>query len=576
MCGIAGFSALPGAGADAGRLAALMASHLRHRGPHGTWVEGSAEFALGMTRLAIVDPGSRHEPFRGEAGSSLFAMNGEIHNYRELREGLPSHEFLTETDTEVVGHHLEETGWEGIGALRDDFALAWWDGRTRSGLLARDRLGVRPLYYAATPDGLAFCSELRPLLLACPSLRILDVFAMDRYLESRFVPSPNTAFAGVNKVSPGEIVFFSNGRRTSAALIPFSAPEIGSAIQPIEAVEEVRLRFAEAIRVRIPDTVPFAVLLSGGLDSSYIAAVATGTFGRPIRVISIGYPPADDPQGLSEHQAAEHVGRILGADREVLMATPQAFRQAAIEFSESLDEPIADAPSVLLSAALEAARENVRVVLAGEGADELFGGYALYRTYRDRPNSYPGMGVLLERSQRAKFLMPESLEDRAPRSLPTDTSDPNSMLELDLRGWLCDNLLIRADRAAMRSSIEVRVPYLDINLATYAASLPFALKVTETTDKMVLRRAAGNLLPAAVASRPKAGFPLPLGAWLRGPLREWALDLCSSLSRREGIRTDGTTRFVNSYFAGPGDRHADHVMWALVALELFFRTQLDD
>lgn len=531
MCGIAGFIAGHGA-ANATALAPMLA-RIAHRGPdgQGTFVEGPA--ALGHCRLAIIDLEGGAQPLYSEDKNLVVVFNGEIYNYRALTAELTAlgHTFATRTDTEVLLHGWEQWGRELLPRLRGMFAFALWDRRAGVLFCARDMFGIKPLYYCRCADGtLLFASEIKAFLDHPSFAKRLNTAQLPLYLSCQYSPGRDTFFAGVQKLLPGHFLEFSDGivrttRWVQPAFLPGDAP-----VSPAE-IEEVLRGSAAAHKVA---DVEVAGFLSGGVDSAYLTALA-----RPARTYTISYA---EPK-YDESFPARALARSLGVRNRVRRISPGEFWDAVPAVQYHMDEPLADAAAVALYFLNREAAKDVKVVLSGEGADELFGGYNIYRdpfTARWYDCLPPARGVnfLVRRgmSLEERYFGPTALfNEREKRRLLADYAgdgdpmflteaiwdateglDPvTRMQQVDLNLWLAGDILLKADKMSMAHSLELRVPFLDREVWALAAALPAAAKADARTTKIALRRAAARTLPAASAARKKLGFPVPVRDWLR-------------------------------------------------------------
>ena len=537
MCGIAGFIAGHGA-ANAAALAPMLA-RIAHRGPdgQGTFVEGPA--ALGHCRLAIIDLEGGAQPLYSEDKNLVVVFNGEIYNYRALTAELTAlgHTFATRTDTEVLLHGWEQWGRELLPRLRGMFAFALWDRRAGVLFCARDMFGIKPLYYCRCADGtLLFASEIKAFLDHPSFAKRLNTAQLPLYLSCQYSPGRDTFFAGVQKLLPGHFLEFSDGivrttRWVQPAFLPGDAP-----VSPAE-IEEVLRDSAAAHKVA---DVEVAGFLSGGVDSAYLTALA-----RPARTYTISYA---EPK-YDESFPARALARSLGVRNRVRRISPGEFWDAVPAVQYHMDEPLADAAAVALYFLNREAAKDVKVVLSGEGADELFGGYNIYRDpftarWYDRlpPWLRAGLGAaasLLPPARGVNFLVRRgmSLEERyfGPTALfnerekrrlladyagdgdpmflteaiwdATEGLDPvTRMQQVDLNLWLAGDILLKADKMSMAHSLELRVPFLDREVWALAAALPAAAKADARTTKIALRRAAARTLPAASAARKKLGL----------------------------------------------------------------------
>ena len=545
MCGIAGF--ISPARADAAALVPMLA-RIAHRGPdgQGTFVEGPA--ALGHCRLAIIDLQGGAQPLYSEDKNFVVVFNGEIYNYRELTAELTAlgHTFATRTDTEVLLHGWEQWGRELLPRLRGMFAFALWDRRAQVLFCARDMFGIKPLYYCRCADGtLLFASEIKAFLDHPSFEKQLNTAQLPLYLSCQYSPGRDTFFAGVQKLLPGHFLEFSEGIvRTTRWVQPAFLP--GDTPPAPDELEAVLRQSAEAHKIA---DVEVAGFLSGGVDSAYLTASA-----RPARTYTISYA---EPK-YDESFPARALARNLGLRNRVRCISPGEFWDAVPAVQYHMDEPMADAAAVALYFLNREAARDVKVVLSGEGADELFGGYNIYRDpftarwYNRLPPWLrsglgaaasllppgPGVNFLVRRglSLEERYFGPTALltEREKRRLLPgyegdgdpvcltesiwdmTEDQDPvTRMQQVDLQLWLAGDILLKADKMSMAHSLELRVPYLDKEVFALAAALPAAAKANARMTKIALRQAAARTLPPAAAARKKLGFPVPVRDWLR-------------------------------------------------------------
>ena len=545
MCGIAGL--ISPARADAAALAPMLA-RIAHRGPdgQGTFVEGPA--ALGHCRLAIIDLQGGAQPLYSEDKNFVVVFNGEIYNYCELTAELTAlgHTFTTRTDTEVLLHGWEQWGRELLPRLRGMFAFALWDRRAQVLFCARDMFGIKPLYYCRCADGtLLFASEIKAFLDHPSFEKQLNTAQLPLYLSCQYSPGRDTFFAGVQKLLPGHFLEFSEGIvRTTRWVQPAFLP--GDTPPAPDELEAVLRQSAEAHKIA---DVEVAGFLSGGVDSAYLTALA-----RPARTYTISYA---EPK-YDESFPARALARNLGLRNRVRCISPGEFWDAVPAVQYHMDEPMADAAAVALYFLNREAARDVKVVLSGEGADELFGGYNIYRDpftarwYNRLPPWLrgglgaaasllppgPGVNFLVRRglSLEERYFGPTALltEREKRRLLPgyegdgdpvcltesswdmTEDQDPvTRMQQVDLQLWLAGDILLKADKMSMAHSLELRVPYLDKEVFALAAALPATAKANARMTKIALRQAAARTLPPSAAARKKLGFPVPVRDWLR-------------------------------------------------------------
>jgi asparagine synthase (glutamine-hydrolysing) len=535
VCGILGIvGPAPPAALDAVEL-------MRHRGPDGDGRYARGPVRLAMRRLAIIDLATGDQPVANEAGDVVAVVNGELYNYRELRAELVSqgHVFRGEGDVEIVPHLYEEHGEAFVERLRGMFAVALWDEKRGRLVLARDRFGIKPLYVAELEGSLAFASELRPLL-ALGAGGGEDAEALAGYLALGWVSGEATGLAGVRRLLPGRVLVWEDGRARERR---YWEPE-----PPRAAPLEETLRKAVSLHLR--SDVPLAVLLSGGLDSSLVAALASAELDEPLRTFSVGFADAE----LDERAPARAVAEALGTRHEELVVET-AIADDLPEIAASLEQPLADGAAIPLWYLCQAVAGEVKVALAGDGGDEVFGGYSRYawdaRAARLGPLRAlaPLLGRLPHGSgrkdvvRRAAKLLRHAGKNEAERyfawfagggrsawferlfaEAPAGLSPLGRLQYVDLHAMLADNLVLKADKLSMAHSLELRVPFLDHEVVRAGLFLPDREKVRGVRTKVAIRRLVAARLPAEIARRPKQGFDVPLDRWLRGELRDLAGD----------------------------------------------------
>ena len=589
MCGIAGFLRLDGAPAEEARLARMLAS-LVHRGPddEGRYVSGPV--ALGTRRLAIIDVAGGRQPLSNEGGDVWAALNGEIYNYRELRAELEAtgHRFATGSDTETLVHLYEEHGDAFLTRLNGMFGLALWDARRRRLLLARDRVGIKPLYYRADPRELAFASEPKALLGAAGGSSEIDLAAARDYLQLGYVPAPAAIFQGMRKLLPGHAAILEAGRLDVRCYwtIPDETPS-GEAFE--EKVGRFQALFRDAIALQMRSDVPYGAFLSGGIDSSAVVGTMAGLSAEPVRTFSIGFAAS---RRYDELPWARLVAKRFGTRHEEFVVEPRVFDLLA-EMAFYFDEPFSDAAFVPTFVLAGLTRQSVKVALSGDGGDELFAGYDRYRSeaLADATAWIPALvrrGVLapllralpLPADWRAADWVRQAVKKLELLDLPADEryvghfllwnsadweavqgealrevdtpdvaqrylsvmNEPrhagflNRRLVFDQRTWLPDQMLTKVDRASMARGLEVRVPFLDHRIVEFAARLSQRDRFRFLELKRFLKSAFRVLLPEELLRRPKHGFEVPIDEWLRGPLREFLRDhLAPERLRAHGV-----------------------------------------
>jgi asparagine synthase (glutamine-hydrolysing) len=627
MCGIAGFADSPAPNDLGGperleadtRLVRAMCAVIRHRGPDDEGFHVEPGIGLGMRRLSIIDLRTGHQPIGSEDGAVQVVFNGEIYNFRQLRAELEraGHRFSTTSDTEVIVHGYEQWGRGVFERLRGMFGVALWDGRARMLWLARDRAGIKPLYYVEHRGRLFYGSELKSLLAADIVERAIDPAAVAHYLAFLYTPADRAIFRGVRKLPPGHLLCWRDGR---AAVSPFWRPPTNEVAvrDEREAEEQLLELLRDAVRSHLVSDVPLGAFLSGGIDSSLVVALMAEASARPVQTFSIGF---DEP-AYDELEAARVVAAHIGAEHHEFVVRPDAL--AIVDRIVShFDEPFADASAIPTWYVSELARRHVTVVLSGDGGDELFAGYDWYvphprvaqfdtwpmpgkrtlarlaaRTLpygargrrflghvaRDEDDRYIDSVSFFGPEDRRALLHPsfaggggETPEDglRARLARVRHLPRVSRMMHADFGAYLPEDVLTKVDRMSMAHSIESRVPLLDHPLVEFALRLPLALKLRDGHRKYLLKRVASRLLPDAVLRRRKQGFGVPLGIWFRGGLRDAFQDvLLSARAQQRGyFSTREVRRLLDEHLTGRRDH--DLRLWQLFMFELWHRAYLD-
>ena len=630
MCGVAGQVRSEG-GAVPRMLVDAMCAAMRHRGPDSQGIYVDDGVGLGVQRLRIIDLVSGDQPIFNEDKSIAVIQNGEIYNYRELRAALEKagHRFGTQSDTEVIVHLYEEHGLDFVEALHGMFALALWDGRRRRLVLARDRIGKKPLFYAHRDGTLTFASELNALLEDPTVPRALDYEALDAYLALGWVPGPSSAFAAVRKLPPAHILVWDDGR---VRLERYWELRYGPKRESGPDVEEeLRERIRAAVRRRLIADVPLGAFLSGGIDSSAVVAAMAEASSGPVKTFSIGFTT----DRYNELPKARLVAQAFGTDHHELVVTPDAVALLP-KLVRQYGEPFAD-PSALASFYVaEMARREVTVALNGDGGDESFGGYTRYvansllrvadvapakvRTaVRKLGRHLPATSRVdswtarTRRLSAAFALEPQArygayvadisgfsgLGTAAPSDIYTDEfraqvgessardvvgrvwsgslngSFLDRMLRTDVLTYLPDDLLVKMDIATMAYSLEARSPLLDHELMEFAAQLPADFKVKRGQKKVGFRRALRGWIPDTVLDAPKRGFNLPLEDWFRGELQGYAREvlLDPRTTERNYFRRAAVERLLDEHLDSVRDNSGK--LWNLLVFELWHRQAVD-
>ncbi|MGD0513529.1 MAG: asparagine synthase (glutamine-hydrolyzing) [Terriglobales bacterium] len=621
MCGIAGVVDAQGGGVQAATIRRMCESII-HRGPddEGIFVKDGA--GLGVRRLSVIDVAGGHQPVFNEDKTIWVAFNGEIYNFPELRRDLEKrgHHFYTHSDTEVIVHLYEEMGSNCVQKLRGMFAFAVWDTRRRRLLLARDRLGVKPLHYAFADGRLFFASEIKSILAVAPELATVDQRALWRYMYFGYIPDPATAFLAIQKLGPGHVLEFEAGKVNTYKY--WELPEYGThpPIGEEECLQELEQRLTEAVRIRLIAEVPLGALLSGGTDSSTMVALMARASARPVKTFSVGFRHAD----FNEAPYARLVAERFGTEHHELILEPDVV-ESVEDLTHSLEEPFGDSsllPSYFVS---RLARQHVTVALSGDGGDEIFAGYERYQIHLQRrnfnwipqwvghayrehlhsrlPSSVPGRnlaysvslpwreryleGISLQPFDREMALLSDDFRAAAVGGIDPLSSfrqyldeaparDPLSrVLYLDTKTYLPGDILTKVDRMSMLASLEVRVPILDHLFVEWVTGLPSEWKMRGTQRKYIFTKLAERVgVPKKVFDRPKQGFALPLCHWMRNELKDLIMSslLDSSTIQRGYFNRQGIQRLLEEHFGGRRD-HSPRI-WRFFMFELWQRNFL--
>jgi asparagine synthase (glutamine-hydrolysing) len=622
MCGIAGIADVSGRPVDRTLLQAMITAQA-HRGPDGEAVVCRGAVGLGHRRLAIIDLSTGDQPMSSDDGRVWIVFNGEIYNFRELRRELEAAgaRFRTQSDTEVILRAYEADGPACVSRLRGMFAFAILDERTRRLVLARDRVGIKPLVYSWDGRRLLFASEIKAIVEDASVARDIDPDALVEYLTYHYVPAPRTIFASVRKLPPASLL-----------VLPLDggAPEISRywrlrfapdpRIAEGEWIERLGAQLSDAVRSHMVSDVPIGAFLSGGVDSSTVVALMAEASPSPIRTFSIGFDEAD----FDELRFARQVAARYGTDHYELVVKPAAL-DVLPKLAWHLDEPFADSSAIPTYYVAKITREHVTVALSGDGGDESFAGYRRYaqamalaarmdrspaRLARPllrltsrllpigaRGQAWTGLfgaGSLERYARLVTHERPETLR----RALSGDWAsvaervsalasferliatvgalDPVSTLQhIDIETYLPDDILAKVDRTSMAVSLESRVPLLDHRLLEFVATIPSSLKLNHGAGKYILKRAMSSRLPSEILTRRKMGFGVPLGAWFRGELRDMAHDLLlDPRTRQRGIfRPSWVEGLLHTHETGRRDCSAR--LWAMLCLELWMRRWAD-
>jgi asparagine synthase (glutamine-hydrolysing) len=627
MCGIAGKIAVRtnAPDIDAGVVRGMM-SLISHRGPDDDGIYTDRRAVLGHRRLSIIDLGTGKQPISNEDGTVWIVYNGEIYNFPELRKQLLArgHIFKTHTDTEVIVHLYEDYGEGCVNFLRGMFAFALWDARNKKLLLARDRVGIKPLYYVEDHGSLLFASEVKAFR-ADPSLALeLNPQAIHTFLTFLYVPGSETLFRNVQKLEPGHYLIAKDGHVEVTRYwdLKFTAPESNGHFR--EAVEELRTMLRETVRDHMISDVPVGVLLSGGVDSTALLSFAVHETRKKVSTFTIGF---EGQQFADERPYARLAAQTFSSEHYEMTITADNFRDFLPKYVWHMEEPVCEPPAVALHYVTKLASAHVKVLLSGEGGDEAFAGYQNYRNIlwleRLRRAGQPwtalaagvfrGLGQMNRpRWQKYSAMLQVSLRDYyygrtalpssffnanrqalyapsfastiAPtesqsrmRELFAQVSDQpvlNQMLYVDAKTWLPDDLLVKADKISMANSLEVRVPLLDHKVLEFAASLPVNYKVRGFTTKHILKEAFRGEIPQRILDRKKTGFPVPVDSWINHQLKGYVDEVL--LDRTTLERGYFEKDFIRGLLTDEQERQAHTAeIFSLLTLELWHRQFLD-
>jgi asparagine synthase (glutamine-hydrolysing) len=629
MCGITGWINLsPKTKNHAEAVLHSMCESIVHRGPdsEGTWMD--EHVALGMRRLSIIDLKTGDQPVYSEDKSVVVMVNGELYNFREVRADLEKkgHKFVTQTDVEIVPHLYQIYGEDFVDHINGMFAIALWDTKQKKLILARDRFGEKPLYYGVFDNKLLYASEPKALL-AHPAVNVeLDLDAMRQYLSFDYVPAPRSIYKGVSKLPAAHMLTVENGEIETRRYwdLTWQKPESkdglnGTGIKP--KTVELRDLLSDAVRMRLVSDVPLGILLSGGIDSSSVAAFAVRHATEKVKTFSIGF----EEDSFDESKYARQVAHHLGTEHYEATLSVETAADLIGDIATWLDEPLSDGsliPTFMLSRFV---RHHVTVALGGDGGDELFAGYPMYYGHRVASmyssiprflrsgliepivNRLPVSTKNLSFDYRAKRFVRSSNSDIVARhhswfgSFSSDEQEPllteyvrgqtsndiyagpRALLEscnaaneiermqyLDMNFYMAEDILTKVDRASMAVSLETRAPFLDPRVGAFAASLPLEYKLRGNKGKYILKKAVEELLPASILGRSKKGFGIPIADWLKGRLNPLMHDLLAPKRLKEQglFRSDHVQRLIGEHEKGIASHHKQ--LWTLLVFQLWF------
>ena len=616
MCGIAGYVLKNGEARE--NVVDAMCKSIVHRGPDDQGIYMDGPCGIGMRRLSIIDLSTGHQPIPNEDHSLWIVFNGEIYQYRELRETLAKqgHQFRTASDTEVILHLFEQEGVAGINKLRGMFAFAIWNSKTRKLLVVRDRFGKKPLYYANTNEGFYFGSELKCLRTAGVTLE-LDNEAIRQYFQFSYIPDPLSPYKSIRKLAPGSWLMYdaNNGSVDQGNYwkLPYPAETDTSGTTEAQWRSKIRETFDESVRIRMIADVPLGAFLSGGIDSTSVVASMASNTKDAVKTFSIGFEESE----FNELPWAKQVAQQYNTEHHEILVKPNSI-ELIHKLVDSFDEPFGDASAIPTYLVSEFAARHVKVALTGDGGDELFAGYESfflidrYRKLDKIPQwmrgamskmadqlSYSAYGKnFLRMASRAtpleryfelnytpfylrqQLLTPQWMEPADAGYInrtfanclgPNGADILTHALYFEATAKLTGDMLVKVDRMSMANSLEVRCPMLDHKLAELAALIPPSLKMRNGKGKAILVDAVGDRLPPDLLTRPKKGFGMPLSLWFRGSLKEFLWDhMTNSTLVDRGIASGPFIRqLLEEHDSGRRDNN--HWLWTLLMLELWFR-----
>jgi asparagine synthase (glutamine-hydrolysing) len=602
-----------------------MLQVLRHRGPDDDGIFIDQELALGMRRLSIIDLEGGRQPIYNEDKSIAVVCNGEIYTYRELTHELKQqgHTFATASDTEVIVHLYEEYGEECIHHMRGMFAFALWDVPRRKLLVARDRLGIKPLYYTLAGERLVFGSEIKAILQHPDVRASVDLKAMGNFLSLKYVPAPQTLFAGICSLPPGHVLTCDRHGLAVRRYWDLSfAPSQTDKLKEEAYLEQLDALLKESVKLRLRSDVPFGAFLSGGVDSSMIVALMSRFLNEPVKTFSVGFDGGG--RKPDELPYARLIARKFQTAHHEIIVGHEDFTRLAEKVIWHLDQPIADQATIATYRLSELAAKSVKMVLSGEGGDELFAGYARYAGERFSPffshlpepakqfalaisRRFPrlyrpklALFALCQADEAARFvnwfplfnhrMKTDLLTADFQQALECNSVDDifadhlarsnavgalNRMLYVDTKLWLPDLLLLRGDKLCMAASLEARVPILDHKLVEFAAGLPPHLKLRGLKRKYLLKKLGASMLPEQIIHRKKQGFPIPISMWFRKEARSFARDLLSPgrIKNRGLFNPVFVENLLDEHESGFADRGS--LIWGLISLEIWHQLFID-
>lgn len=617
MCGIAGIFGIDGSPVAQGEVHAMCQALVR-RGPDDEGYFTAGNIGLGMRRLSIIDIATGQQPVSNEDGTIQVVLNGEIYNFRELRQELEAqgHRFSTVSDTEVIVHLYEEYGIGCVDKLRGMFAFALWDANYKKLLVVRDRLGIKPLFFGEFNGKFVFASELKALLQLPWVERNLDFSAVSHLFTFLTTPSDQSIIAGVHKLEPGHLLTIELNQAPKIRKYWDVNFTTDTSLDEASTTERLQELLAESVKLRMISDVPIGAFLSGGIDSSAIVATMAGMSDRPVQTFTIGFPEKQ----YNELEHARVVAKHFGTEHHELVLEPDIVNMMS-DLAWHLDEPFGDSSAIPTFMVSKLAAEHVKVVLSGDGGDELFAGYDKYRVeqkerrYRHIPamirslfgavgnhmsegmkgrnfmrhhalngsHRYLDASTLFDQEEKQSLFSGEVI-DSVMRADPwkellacldrEDTHWLSAIQYLDIKNYLPLDILTKVDRMSMANSLEARVPLLDHKLVEFAATIPPNAKLQGGTSKHIFKQAMRGILPDSIIDRPKQGFAVPLGRWFRGELNGFVHDLLLSPTcrARKIFNPDYIEKLLAMQARG---RDLDLQLWTMISFELWCQTFLD-
>jgi len=624
MCGIAGMVSSDRTRRIDEALVRQMCNAITYRGPDDEGILAQRNTGLGMRRLSIIDLAGGHQPIFNEDRSIWIVFNGEIYNFPELRPELEAkgHRFSTNTDTETIVHLYEDLGADCVQKLRGMFAFALWDERRQSLLIARDRLGKKPLHYALHRGMLYFASEIKSILAVAPELAEVDRGALMQYMYLGYIPDPSTAFVGIHKLPPGHLLEFERGELRIRKYWDLPQYATHDPASEEECLEEMEWRLAEAVRIRLIADVPLGAMLSGGTDSSTVVALMARASSKPVKTFAIGFRNED----FNESGYAREVAQKFGTEHHELLLEPDVAATTE-KLTSSLEEPFGDSSMLPTYYVSCLARQHVTVALSGDGGDEMFAGYDRYRVHMERQPFEKVPEFIRDLYRKRVFpLLPQNLRGRKfaynvslPwreryadaicfvsaferdttlltqdfRAVIQEQGDPqqillryfdqapahdpvSQMLYVDTKTYLVEDILTKVDRMSMLTSLEVRVPILDHLFVEWVTQLGPEWKMRGGNQKYIFRKLAERVgVPKEVLYRPKQGFALPLVHWMRNEMKDLILTVLLEprTLQRGYFDPAGVRRLLDDHFSGR--RNSSGHIWRLLIFELWHRNFLE-